>query len=64
MPIYEYRCEKCNWLFEQLVSSTDKKFVVCPKCGSRQVKKCISCFSSSAGLNDGGCKSRGSTSFS
>jgi putative FmdB family regulatory protein len=64
MPIYEYRCEKCDCQFEQLVSSGEKKPVICPKCGSKQVKKCISCFSSSGILHEGGCNSSGSKGFS
>jgi len=64
MPIYEYLCEKCDCQFEQIVSSSDKKPVVCPKCKSKKVKKCISCFSSTGALNDGGCKSPASSGFS
>lgn len=47
MPIYEYNCKKCGNCFEQLVLSTaDEKNIVCGKCGSKEIKKSISCFSS------------------
>jgi putative FmdB family regulatory protein len=64
MPIYEYQCEKCDCLFEQLVSLSRKESVACPKCGSRFVKKRLSCFASTGVLNDGGCDSTGSKGFS
>jgi putative FmdB family regulatory protein len=42
MPIYEFRCRKCDTLFEALVSSTSIEGVVCKKCGSKEIKKTIS----------------------
>ena len=47
MPIYEFVCTECNKSFEDLVfslSSIDE--VVCPACGSSQVKKKMSTFAS------------------
>ena len=38
MPMYEYRCNKCGEIFEELVSSDDEK-VPCPKCGSTMFRK-------------------------
>lgn len=38
MPIYEYRCGKCERLFEELVRSKEEK-VRCPACGSRKVER-------------------------
>ena len=47
MPIFEFVCEQCEKSFEELVrSSTLIDGVVCPKCGSAQVKKKISTFAS------------------
>lgn len=47
MPIYEYTCKKCNEAFAvyQSVSGSEKN-TKCPECGSRDVKKIISSFSS------------------
>lgn len=41
MPMYEYRCNKCGEIFEELVSSDDEK-VPCPKCGSTETEKLLS----------------------
>ncbi len=38
MPIYEYKCEKCESCFEKLVFTGDKEPVECPECGTKQVK--------------------------
>lgn len=39
MPIYEYRCQKCQHEFTLVMcmSEHDKSQVVCPQCQSRQV---------------------------
>ncbi|MCX7765608.1 MAG: zinc ribbon domain-containing protein [Candidatus Sumerlaeia bacterium] len=43
MPIFEYKCQKCNHIFEDLIrSEAEARAVVCPCCGSDQVKKLIS----------------------
>ena len=42
MPVYEYRCTKCQTEFEILKFNNKKNKVVCPKCGSNLVKKLIS----------------------
>jgi putative FmdB family regulatory protein len=48
MPIYEYRCTKCEDVFEKLVFGKDE--VVCPKCGGQVDKLMSACsFKSSAG---------------
>lgn len=45
MPIYEYKCKKCNTAFSvlQKIGATEKD-TVCPDCGSRDVKKQMSSF--------------------
>ncbi len=48
MPIFEYRCEKCEEDFEELVLSANSK-VKCPSCGSDEVEKQFSAFSSGSG---------------
>ena len=47
MPIYEYRCNDCDTVFEIFVSSvSDADDVVCKKCKSKKIIKQISSFSS------------------
>lgn len=63
MPIYEYKCDKCDCEFEMLLSSTDDRHVSCPKCGTHQVKKLLStaCI---GGSGFGSCTPGGSGGFS
>ena len=42
MPLYEYKCEKCGEVFEQLVMSSRKEDMHCPKCGHTHVRKLMS----------------------
>jgi len=42
MPIYEYRCKKCDNNFEKLVSLSSKDKIKCPKCESENVVKKMS----------------------
>jgi putative FmdB family regulatory protein len=47
MPIYEFICKECSSQFEDLVLSISQiDQVVCPVCGSGQVKKKLSTFAS------------------
>lgn len=47
MPIFEFVCSECGNPFEELVRSASAvSEVVCPSCGSQQVKKQISTFAS------------------
>ena len=49
MPIYEFVCKECSKNFEDLVLSASRiDEVVCPVCGSGQVKKKMSTFASKA----------------
>jgi len=45
VPIYEYKCKKCDASFEKLVFAGDEQPVECPDCGNRQVAKLMSCAS-------------------
>lgn len=50
MPIYEYRCEDCEQVFETLVKSTRRpRPVACPHCGSKQVARKLSVFAAQQG---------------
>jgi putative FmdB family regulatory protein len=45
MPIYEFRCQDCNKLFESILASSSSEAlaeVKCTECGSKKVKKTIS----------------------
>jgi putative FmdB family regulatory protein len=54
MPIYEYKCSKCEHRFEQLVASVSAGAdVKCPECGGRRVEKLPSVFAA----RDGGASS-------
>lgn len=46
MPIFEYRCKKCNEVFEVLVRGSQKP--ECPNCKSKRLEKLISTFNASA----------------
>ena len=58
MPMYEYRCRKCDQRFEMLrrMADTDDD-LACPECRSDEVERLLSAFSS------GGCGSSGSGRF-
>ena len=56
MPIYEYKCTKCNESFEELVLSSDKE-IRCPKCDANEVEKQLSLFATK-GENTSPCGSR------
>ncbi|KPK35031.1 MAG: FmdB family transcriptional regulator [Nitrospira bacterium SG8_35_1] len=43
MPIFEYKCSKCNEEFEKLVYGSSPE-VSCPKCMSTDVAKKLSTF--------------------
>ena len=49
MPLYEFQCKVCGHRFVQLVlpHSQDSE-LKCPKCGSHELKKLFSSFSSSS----------------
>lgn len=43
MPIYEFKCVKCEHFFELLViSDDDKNEMVCPKCNSEDFERVMS----------------------
>lgn len=43
MPVYEYRCGKCDEKFELLVRDGRTK-ISCPKCRAKKVRKLFSVF--------------------
>ena len=43
MPIYEYQCEGCERIFQQLVMrKADETDLACPECGGGRLKRLIS----------------------
>lgn len=49
MPIYEYKCEKCETRFEKLVRrSADEDQLSCPSCGERHLSQEYSTFAARA----------------
>jgi putative FmdB family regulatory protein len=39
MPLYEYRCEACEHVFEVIQKFSDGPIAVCPSCGQGPVEK-------------------------
>ena len=42
MPIYEYKCLKCEHQFEVIQSFSDNPVETCPACNRKTVKKLVS----------------------
>lgn len=40
MPIYDYKCQKCGYVFEKRQTISDEKLKTCPKCGG-DVKRLV-----------------------
>ena len=45
MPLYEYRCESCDKVFEAYKRLSDEAKEACPACGSNSTRVGISLFS-------------------
>jgi len=45
MPIYEYRCQNCEWLFEKLSKMQESEGLTkCPHCGEKKAERVLSGF--------------------
>jgi putative FmdB family regulatory protein len=66
MPIYEYRCRKCQVIFERFQKVNEGgESLTCPACGAKKPEKILSGFSSSIGSESSSCgPSGGSSRFS
>lgn len=42
MPLYEYQCADCNYVFERMQKISDPPPTTCEKCGGNKVSKLIS----------------------
>ncbi len=63
MPIFEYKCNKCEKDFERLVFIGEEKDVSCPECKSKDVNKKMSA-SSFMGSSIGKCATSSPKGFS
>lgn len=59
MPIFEYVCQTCGNSFEKLQKNGSRNENSCPQCGSSEVKKQLSCFSSAGSSSSASCNSGG-----
>ena len=58
MPIFEFKCTKCNEFFEILVMRKDETVAMqCPNCGSEEFERILS--STGYSMGSGGNKNRG-----
>ncbi|MGH9342100.1 MAG: FmdB family zinc ribbon protein [Acidobacteriota bacterium] len=48
MPIFEYRCQKCETVFERIIFRASEDEILCPSCRSVQVEKLPSTFAVSS----------------
>lgn len=61
MPIYEFKCNKCDEFFEILIiGADDKNSVACPKCASSSFERILSSTSYTMDGASGGQKTGGS----
>ncbi|MFW6134222.1 MAG: FmdB family zinc ribbon protein [Elusimicrobiota bacterium] len=46
MPIFTYKCSKCNKVFDRIEGVTSQEEELkCPECGGKKAEKQLSCFS-------------------
>lgn len=50
MPIFEYACPKCGYVFEKLVLSKSQPEPACPKCGSARTDQKFSTFAAASAV--------------
>lgn len=53
MPIFEYKCLKCESEFEKLVLGSSENGVNCPDCQSREIERLFSSFNGVSRASDG-----------
>ncbi|MFP4417420.1 MAG: FmdB family zinc ribbon protein [Chitinispirillaceae bacterium] len=63
MPIYEYKCRECGYVFEELMPLTASSTPPCPHCNSEETEKKMSIFGGigGSGAVGGSCSSSGFT---
>jgi putative FmdB family regulatory protein len=63
MPLYEFKCDACSLVFEELVFSSSSG-VTCPRCKGDRVERLLSTFAHARANGGGGAASASSTSSS
>jgi putative FmdB family regulatory protein len=54
MPIYEFKCKKCDHVFEYLsLCVSDRDPASCPSCGHKEIEALLSTFSSTVSPDNG-----------
>ena len=54
MPLYEYKCQSCDQLFEELVGVNQAFAPKCPECGSDRCERVLSPVSAGVSTTSGG----------
>ncbi len=55
MPLYEYKCEACQHVFEELIRrAEEEEQLACPKCGDKRVMRLMSAFATGGGAGSAG----------
>jgi putative FmdB family regulatory protein len=59
MALLDFKCSNCGEKFDEIVRSSDRDNIKCPKCGSKAVKQVFEgrCNAGSTGKGGGGCSS-------
>lgn len=55
MPIFEYRCDECNYVTSFYEKADNEDVHTCEKCGSKSVQKIWSTFYAKGSGDDNGC---------
>lgn len=53
MPLFNFRCERCQSVFETLVGHREKKKICCPRCGGASERQDVSFFNIAGRLRTG-----------
>ncbi len=62
MPLYEFRCEKCENVIERLCRvGSNGRGLKCPQCGSGKLRRLMSLFSARSKGESGGSTAVGSS---
>jgi putative FmdB family regulatory protein len=51
MPLFEYACPHCGYVFERLVLTRNQEPPVCPKCEWKKVERKFSAFATGGGTS-------------